>query len=93
MPLILALAGAQDSRYASKGARVLCCNQKQRAGGTRRRTPPLLPLLQRTHGYAQQLGKPGLSQPRAFSNLRDGWNGDDSPVFAALDLADALKNL
>ena len=73
--------------------RVLLGDQEQCAGGTRWRTPTLLPFLKGAYGYTEQFGEPRLRKTCPFPDARHRWHFHHASVRAALELPDALENL
>src|SRR5205814_2281308 len=80
-------------RDVEQRPRVLGDNEQQRARGARRCTPPLFPVLQRTHRYSEQRRKPRLGKSRLFADHRDIRHVDHTTVLAALDLAQSIQDL
>jgi len=73
--------------------RTLGGHEQQGACRTRRRTPSLFPVLQRSHRYSKQRRKPRLGKSSLSSDHRDIWHVDHATVLAALDLAQPIQDL
>ena len=68
-------------------------DQQQGARSTGRRAAPLLPVLQRADGDAEQSRELLLRETSAFADCGDGRNRRDTTGLAALEFPQPLEDL
>src|SRR5438552_13273272 len=89
----LAASANQASRNVQQGARILRRNQQQRSGCARRGAPPLLPLLERPDGNAEQRSELQLRKAGLLADTRYRRHTGRATVLATLDLTNTIEDL
>src|SRR6266403_5477647 len=80
------------SRNIEQYTWILVSDDKQCSRGARRCSTALLPVLQRTNRYTEQLGESRLRKSRFFANACNIGNGYNTAILAALDFSESFED-